>query len=162
MRHRRWMQWMRWGLWRVPAVTLALSLLLKAGMNLMEILSETSGKSMAIHTLPLLTLILYAVAGKTYFTVYRRREIAWSAALIVLAQGLFYVMDGICVNVGCELGSFLTGQILQWLFQGGEGLRLWMQHGVGAPAWLAVLIALALPFLLVPFGYMPKRRTEAE
>lgn len=148
---------MRWGLWRVPAVTLALSLLLKAGVNLMEILSETSGKGMTVHTLPLLTLVLYIIAGRTYFASFRRREIAWSAALIMVAQAAFYVMDGVCVNLGFEGGSLLTGQILQWLFQGGEGLRLWLQHGMGAPSWLAVLVALALPFLLVPFGYIPRR-----
>lgn len=155
-----WKQWMKWGLWRVPVVTLTLSILLKAGVNLLRIMSETVGKPMDIYALPITTVILYIIAGHFYFSFCRRREIVWSAILMVLVQVAFYMVRSLCDSMECVLGSFLVGEILQWFFQGGEGLRLWLQNSVGAPSWMALAAALALPFLLVPFGYIPRSSSE--
>lgn len=152
---------MKWGLWRVPVVTLTLSILLKAGINLLGIMSETVGKPMEIYALPITTVILYIIAGHFYFSFCKRRDIAWSAVLMVLVQGAFYVVRSLCDSMECVLGSFLAGEILQWFFQGGEGLRVWLQTSMGAPSWMALLVALALPFLLVPFGYIPRSSTQS-
>lgn len=144
-------------LWRVPVVTLTLSILLKAGVNLFRIMAETTGQPAGIQGLPLVTLALYVIAGHFYFAFCKRREITWSACLAALAQGIFYAIGFLCRHMEYGLGSFLSHQILQWLFQGGEGVRLWLQNSVGVPAEIALAAGLALPFMLVPFGYIPKR-----
>ncbi len=70
------------------------------------------------------------------------------------------MVRSLCDSMECVLGSFLVGEILQWFFQGGEGLRLWLQNSVGVPSWMALAAALVLPFLLVPFGYIPRSSLE--